>query len=70
MAMTREDRMRLREFLLYLADCMLAVNDMQEMHNCNDCAIKRKCGYVPTLGQRVRWNCPLWQGDKQKEASP
>lgn len=70
MAMTREDRLRLREVLLYLADCLVAVNDMQEMHNCNDCAISRKCAYVPMPGQRVRWNCPLWQGGEREEAAP
>ena len=70
MAMTREDRLRLREVLLYLADCLVAVNDMQEMHNCNDCAISRKCAYVPMPGQCARWNCPLWQGGEREEAAP
>ena len=59
--MTKEELIRLRKVLLYIADCMIAVNDMMEMHNCNDCGIKNKCEYAPGLGQKVRWNCPLWQ---------
>lgn len=43
---------------------------LDEMHNCNDCAISRKCAYVPMPGQRVRWNCPLWQGGEREEAAP
>lgn len=65
MGMTKEERIRLRKALLYIADCLAAVNDMQEMHNCNDCGIKNKCEYVPEPGQKVRWNCPLWRGRKE-----
>lgn len=69
MAMTREERCKLRKMLLYIADCMIFVNDMEQMHNCNDCGIKNRCSYVPEPGTPVRWNCPLWQED-HKEARP
>ena len=69
MGMTREDRIKLRSMLLYIADCMVLVNDVEQMHNCNDCGIKRQCAYVPEIGMPVRWNCPLWQ-DKHEEATP
>ena len=59
--MTKEERLKLRQTLLYLADVMVAVDTMQSMHNCNDCGIVRKCDYVPEPGAPVRWNCPLWQ---------
>lgn len=65
--MTREERAKLRSVLLYVADCMLAVDEMQSQHNCNDCGLKRECAYVPKLGQPVRWNCPLWQKRGGKE---
>ena len=67
MAMTKEERIILRKALLYIADCMVAVNDMQEMHNCNDCGIRKRCEYLPDVGTPVRWNCPLWQEHKPKE---
>jgi len=69
MALTREDRVKLRNMLLYIADCMVAVNDMEQMHNCNDCRIKNRCAYAPEVGTPVRWNCPLWE-EKRKEATP
>lgn len=62
--MTKDERLKLRQTLLYLADCMVAVDSMTEMHNCNDCGAVRRCAYVPEPGQPVRWNCPLWEGKK------
>ena len=58
---SKEERLRLRNALLYIADCMIAVNDMKEMNNCNNCGIKPICADAPELGTPVRWNCPLWQ---------
>lgn len=70
MAMTKEERIRVRNALLYIADCMAAVNDMQETHNCNDCGIEKRCSYAPAPGQRVRWNCPLWQEREKENSEP
>jgi hypothetical protein len=64
--MTKDERIKLRTALLYIADCMVAVNDMQEMNNCNNCGIKNRCAYAPEVGTPVRWNCPLWQGKQEK----
>ena len=61
MALTKDERIKLRKALLYIADCMIAVNDMESMNNCNNCGIKKCCGYAPEVGTPVRWNCPLWQ---------
>lgn len=62
--MTKDERTKLRQALLYLADCLAAVNDMTEMHNCNDCEKTRVCPYAPMPGMPVRWNCPLWEERK------
>ena len=51
--MTSDERMKIREALLYIADCMVAVNDMHSQHNCNDCGLKLRCAYVPHPGQPV-----------------
>ena len=63
--MTKEERINLRNALLYIADCMSAVNEMQETHNCNDCGLKLRCAYVQQAGQPVRWNCPLWRKEQE-----
>ena len=59
--MSKEELLGIRKVFLYIADCLAVVADMQEMHNCNDCGIKKTCEYVPMPGQNVRWNCPLWK---------
>lgn len=66
--MTKEERIKLRETLLYLADGLIVLNDIEHMHSCNDCGIQRKCQYVPRIGQPVRYNCPLWEGNEQQES--
>ena len=33
-------------------------------NNCNDCG-KKDCEYRPELGGSVRWNCPLWEREKE-----
>ena len=58
--MNKQELAGIRKVLLYVADCLAFVSEMGEMHNCNDCGIKNQCEYVPKPGQKVRWNCPLW----------
>lgn len=29
--------------------------------NCNNCGAAAGCDYLPTIGQHVRINCPLWR---------
>lgn len=67
--MTREEREELRKNLLYLADCMILINDIEKMPSCNDCGIKFRCAYCPNVGQPVRYNCPLWVSDVPKGGS-
>lgn len=33
------------------------------LHDCNDCADRRKCKYQPKIGEVTRINCPLWKGN-------
>ena len=65
--MTREARMELHNTLIYLADCLLAVDMLSRMHSCNDCGNVRACAYAPTWGEEVRYNCPLWAQPKRPD---
>ena len=38
---------------------------INELPSCNDCGKRNDCEYVPKLGERVRINCPLWEGAKK-----
>ena len=68
MQIREEDRTKIRDALLYLADSMILLNDISKMSTCNDCGIKKKCAYCPRVGAPVRYNCPLWQSEaEQKE---
>ena len=33
-----------------------------ESGNCNICAWKKRCDFVPEPGQLVRYNCPYYEG--------
>ena len=63
--MTHEERLALRKTLIYLADILALADTIENMHCCNDCAIRRECGYCPRLGENVRYNCPLWKGKNE-----
>lgn len=63
--MTRDERIMLRNALLYIADCMIYVNNMEKMPTCNDC-IRKNCKYRPEFGDPVRYNCPHhMEGDSE-----
>ncbi len=64
--MTREERIKLRTDLLYIADCLELINDLEISNNCNNCGIKGLCEYTPEVGEPVRWNCPLWKDWRDK----
>ena len=50
--------------LRYIADCLKFVCEIYELSSCNDCS-KKDCEYKPKWGESVRYNCPLWEGDKK-----
>ncbi len=40
--------------------------EILSMPDCNDCQNKT-CQCRPAFGETVRFNCPLWQGEKTEE---
>ena len=51
----------------YLYDCLSLLKNIQDCGDCNVCASKNDCQYVPTVGQMVRYNCPFYmkEGDEK-----
>jgi Lar family restriction alleviation protein len=51
------------EACTYCKDCETRRDAAQvaALPNCNDCGNAAGCDYVPTIGQHVRINCPLWR---------
>jgi len=37
---------------------------VSKLNDCNNCGARRNCKYVPEWGGPVRFNCPLWKGEK------
>ena len=51
----------------YILDCLMALRNIYETgHDCNTCKRKRQCEHCPKLGQTVRYNCFLWEGDSDE----
>lgn len=44
----------------YVLDCLMAYRNVLKTGDCNRCK-NRDCGYVPKVGQMVRYNCPFYQ---------
>lgn len=40
---------------------LLAYRDIVQTGDCNECAKKMGCEYVPKAGQVVRYNCPFFE---------
>ena len=56
----------LPSFLHKIADRLDAYGRISNLPNCNDCGNK-VCGYLPSYGDVVRYNCPLWKPEKEPE---
>ena len=52
------------EDIAYLLDSLRALRNIWELNDCNKCTKKRTCKYVPKVGQMVRYNCPLFEGEE------
>lgn len=37
---------------------------VSKLNSCNNCEVRRNCEHLPEWGDSVRFNCPLWKGDK------
>ena len=55
------------EYLLNIVDVLMAYRGIaQTGRDCNTCKRKRQCEHCPKLGQTVRYNCFLWEGDSDE----
>lgn len=48
----------------YILDSLIALRQIQQTGNCNDCK-NRDCGYMPKIGQIVRYNCPFYKAESE-----
>ena len=46
----------------YILDTLIAYRNMTALGNCNDCLERKRCKYIPKLGEQVRYNCPFYNG--------
>lgn len=50
--------------LYYAADCIRYTERLRKYHDCNDCANRKECRYVPEIGEMTRINCFAWKEKK------
>lgn len=46
----------------YILDTLIAYRNITASGNCNNCAERKQCQYIPELGEQVRYNCPFYKG--------
>ncbi len=46
----------------FLVSMLKDYRSIVESGNCNVCAWKKRCDFVPEPGQLVRYNCPFYEG--------
>ena len=51
----------------YILDCLTAYRSITEKGCCNDCKFKRGCKCCPKPGEVVRYNCPLYEREPEKD---
>ena len=52
----------------YILDSLIALRNIYETGgSCNECGVRAICPYTPMLGQQVRYNCPLYVGEGEKD---
>ena len=51
----------------YILDTLIAYRNITALGNCNNCAERKQCQYVPELGEQVRYNCPFYKGKEVTE---
>lgn len=50
----------------YIHDCLSLLKNIQDCGDCNVCASKKDCQYAPKVGQMVRYNCPFYKKESEK----
>ncbi len=49
--------------IAYVLDSLRALRNIYETGDCNVCASRKECKYVPKPGQMVRYNCPFYKAE-------
>lgn len=65
MTMARLDKEIARQACIL--DCLMALRDIYKTGDCNICASRKGCEYVPKPGQMVRYNCPFYKAESGEE---
>lgn len=55
------------EEVAYILDCLTAYRTITEKGCCNDCKFRRGCKSCPKPGEVVRYNCPLYEREPEKD---
>ena len=50
----------------FIYDCLSALKNIHETGDCNNCTHKN-CGYLPVVGQMVRYNCPFYKKEGEEK---
>lgn len=50
----------------FILDSLIALRNILGTGDCNICAKKSKCEYAPKPGQLVRYNCPFYEKEENK----
>lgn len=45
-----------------LASWLKLLKEIMDCGDCNVCSVKKYCRYVPEIGDKVRYNCPFYNG--------
>ena len=48
----------------YILDSLILLQRIQQTGDCNICK-NRECGYMPKVGQMVRYNCPFYRAESE-----
>ena len=69
--MGEENQITVSELLNALCDKIKSAVNIADLiatlTNCNNCGKRESCEYIPTEGDTVRLNCPLWEEIKEEE---
>ena len=51
----------------FILDNLILLRQIQSIGDCNICANKKECEYVPKPGQTVRYNCPFYKAESENK---
>jgi hypothetical protein len=53
--------------ITYVLDVLMAYRNIVKSGDCNECEKKKVCKYAPKPGHLVRYNCPFFAKEGEKE---